>query len=100
MSYRAHITGATHAVRDVLIHVTVQSSEDGTNWADVQERTMRIQHKRLDEVLDNDSLTDQEKRQRLAAIFKLEAASWGYQAAHATVTKLNDLVSWPVDIAL
>lgn len=100
MSYRAHVTGATAVVRDVLVSVMVQVSNDGINWADVEERTMRLKHDRLDKVLDDATLTDPQKRAALAAIFKFEAAAWGYQAAHATVVKLDALVSWPVDIAL
>ena len=42
----------------------------------------------------------QEKKQRLADIFRKEASAWGYQAAHATVLKLDALFTWPVNVAL
>ena len=99
--YRAHITEATAVVRDVLLAVMVQVSDDsGQTWADVEERRVRIHYEQLDEVLDDVTLTDPQKRQALAEIFKAEAEAWGYQAAHATVTKLDALLTWPVDVAL
>ena len=99
--YRAHITGATPAVNDVLLSVMVQVSTDsGQTWDDVEERRVIIHHERLNTVLDDATLTDPQKRQALAVIFKAEASAWGYQAAHATVAKLDALLSWPVDVAL
>jgi hypothetical protein len=99
--YRAHITGAIADRNDILLQVTVQMSTDGgANWDDVTERQMRLQHQRLDEVLDDATLTDPQKRQALAAIFRHEAAAWGFQAAHATLVKLEALITWPQNVSL
>ena len=99
--YRAHITGATPAVNDVLLAVMVQVSTDsGQTWDDVEERRVRIHYERLDKILDDATLTDPQKRTELVKIFKAEAEAWGYQSAHATVVKLDALVTWPVNIQL
>ena len=105
-TYRAHVL-STEASANGNCHldcyIQKQTEVEGeTVWVDVPNghRTMVMAGAAVRVILDNGNLTDVQKRVALAELFREQASGWGIDEANEANTGIEDLVTFPIDVAL
>lgn len=109
-NYRAKIIDS-EAAGDGTVHFDcwIQREEDdrqgGTIWVNVEKghRSVVLQASAVLAVTQDGSLSDGQKRSRLAQLFRQEALSWGIDEADAANEDIMSLIpseSWPVNVNL
>jgi len=105
-TYRAHVLSTEAAANgDVHFDCWIQKQvevEGEPTWENVPSghRTLVLQGAAVQVILDNESLTNVQKRLAIAELFREEAKSWGIDEADEANTGIEDLVTFPVDVSL